>query len=192
MIAALRTLLLAGCAFAAVSAPAFAETHAWGDDIEVMDDASLDDLRGGFNIGGIEIGFGAVVTSTLNGVPVMTTHLTVNESGAIVQQTMHTVGQNLESLTPEERDALGLSGLEGLSGVVINTDTGITAFVHNVTNGTLQNITVNTATGQEITQTIDVMLTLPGFETIQTEFMMERFGMQIADDLHAIAIGLHD
>jgi len=190
MIVALRTLLITGCAFAALSAPAHAD--AWGDDIEVMEDAEMEDLRGGFNIGGMEIGFGAVVTSTLNGVPVMTTNLTITDTGAVVQQTMHTVGENLGSLTPEQLSALGLAGLEGLSGVVINTESGLTAFVHNATNGTLQNITVNTASDQEIVQTIDVMLTLPGFEHIQSEFAIERFGMQISDDLHSIAFGWQD
>jgi hypothetical protein len=189
---ALRPLLLAACALTALSAPAYAEAGGWGDDIEVIEDAEMADLRGGFDIGGIEIGFGAVVTSTLNGVPVLTTQLTITDTGAIIQQTLNTVGQNLDSLTPEQRAALGLDGLEGLGGIVIDSESGITAFVHNVTNGTLQNIIVNTATGQEIGQSIDVTLTLPGFEYIQSQLMLERFGMQVSDDLQAMAIGLPD
>ncbi|HYD72528.1 MAG TPA: hypothetical protein VEF55_05285 [Candidatus Binatia bacterium] len=189
---AFRTLLFAACALAAVSAPAYASTDGWGDDIEVMDDAEMNDLRGGFNVGGIEIGFGAVVTSTLNGVPVMTTQLTVTDAGSIVEQTMNTAGQTLGSLTTEQLAALGLAAFAGMEGVVIDGEGGITAFVHNITDGTVQNILVNTANGQDIEQDVDITLTLPGFEAIQSEFAMARFGMQISDDLHAVAIGLHD
>jgi hypothetical protein len=187
----LRTLLFAACALAALAAPAHAAED-WGDDIEVMDEAEMDDLRGGFNVGGIEIGLGAVVTSTLNGVPVMTTNLTVTDTGSVVQQTMNNVGQSIASLTPEQLAALGLAAFAGMNGLVIDGEGGITAFVHNVTNGTLQNILVNTATGQDIEQDIDVTLTLPGFEYIQQQLTLERFGMRVSDDLQSIAIGLPD
>ena len=189
---ALRTALFTACVLSALSAPAYASTDDWGGDIEVMDDAEMDDLRGGFNVGGIEIGFGAVVTSTLNGVPVMTTQLTVTDAGSIVEQTMQNAGQTLGSLTSEQLAALGLAAFEGMSGIVINGEGGITAFVHNITDGTLQNILVNTASGQDIEQDVDITLTLPGFEAIQNGFAMERFGMLIGDDLQSVAIGLHD
>lgn len=192
MLSALRSLLFTACATAALSAPAYANADDWGNDIELMDDAEMDELRGGFNIGGIEIGFGAVVTSTLNGAPVITTNLTITDAGAIVDQTMSLVGQNLSSLTPEQMEAHGLSALEGMNGVVVEGEDGITAFVHNVTDGTLQNILVNTATGQDIEQDIDVTLTLPGFEYIQEQLTLERFGMQISDDLQHIAFGPTD
>lgn len=186
------TLLFMACAYAAFATPAHAATEDAFDGIEVIDDAEMDDLRGGFNVGGIEIGFGAIVTSTLNGVPVMTTQLNVTDTGTVVQQTMNNVGQNLASLTPEQLAALGLSAFAGLNGIVVNSESGITAFVHNVTNGSLQNILVNTATGQDIEQNIDVTLTLPGFEYIQQQLALEHFGMRISDDLQAVAIGLHD
>jgi hypothetical protein len=168
MAGVLRTFLFTACAVAALTASAAnASEAAWGDDVEVMDDAEMDDLRGGFDVGGIEIGFGAVVTSTLNGAPVMTTQLTVTDTGSVVEQTMNDIGESLSSLTPEQLSALGIAALAGLDGVVVNGETGATVFVHNVGNGTLQNILVNTASGQDIRQDIDVTLTLPGFESIQ-------------------------
>ncbi len=188
---ALRLGLIGWAALAALAAPAHAQELDWGD-IEIVDDAELDDLRGGFRIGGVEIGFGAVVTSRLNGVPVMTTQLTITDAGAIVEQTLTAIGQNLSSLTPEQLAALGLAAFAGLDGIVINSGSGVTAFVHNVADGTLQNILVNTATGQDIEQDIDITLTLPGFEYIQQQLMLERFGMQVSEDLRAVAIGLPD
>ena len=189
---AFRTLLFTACALAALSAPAYASADDRGDDIAVMDDAEMDNLRGGFRIGGIEIGFGAVVTSTLNGVPVMTTQLTVTDAGSIVEQTMNTAGQTLGSLTTEQLAALGLAAFAGMEGVVIDAEGGFTAFVHNMTDGTVQNILVNTANGQDIEQDVDITLTLPGFEAIQSDFAMARFGMQISDDLQSIALGWND
>ena len=53
---ALRTLLFTACALAALSAPAYASTDDWGDDIEVMDDAEMDDLRGGFDVASPALG----------------------------------------------------------------------------------------------------------------------------------------
>ena len=190
MAGALRTFLFAACAFAALTASAAnASEAAWGDDVEVMDDAEMDDLRGGFDVGGIEIGFGAVVTSTLNGAPVMTTQLTVTDTGSVVEQTMNDIGESLSSLTPEQLAALGLAALAGLDGVVVNGETGATVFVHNVGNGTLQNILVNTASGQDIRQDIDVTLTLPGFESIQQQFALDHLGMRLSEDLQSMAIG---
>lgn len=189
MIGALRTLLLATCALGALSGQARAEATDWGDDIEVMDEAEMGDLRAGFSVAGIQFNFGAVVTSTLNGVPVLITQLTMTDTGAIVQQTLNAVGENIASLAPEDLQALGLEGEENAAGVVIASESGITAFVHNVAEGTLQNIIVNTATGQDITQDIDVTLTLPGFEYIQSQLALETFGLRISDDLQNVAIG---
>jgi len=189
MIAALRTILLAGCALWALSAPAFAQSADWGEDIEIIADAEMDELRGGFAIGGIQINFGAVVTSTLNGVPVLTTQITMVDTGALVQQTLNAVGQSLADLDPEELAELGIEDSDNAAGVVIESESGVTAFVHNIADGALQNILINTATGQDIEQNIDVTLTLPGFEYIQSQLALETFGLRIADDLQNVAIG---
>lgn len=184
----LRLVLFAAAASAALCAPAYADEQGWGD-VEVMADAELEDLRGGFEIGGIEIGFGAVVTTILNGQPVLTTQLTITDAGRIVDQTMANVGQSLSDLTPGQRDALGLGGLDDANGIVIEDESGVTALVHNVTEGALQNIIVNTATGRDISQDIDVTLTLPNFEFIQGEISLELFGMRLLDDMSGVAFG---
>jgi hypothetical protein len=178
---ALRAAMLA-TALVMASAPS-ALASEWGDGVEVMLDAEMDDLRGGFEINGIQIGFGAVVTSYMNGAPVLTTTITWTDAGSVIEQTMANVGQRLEDLTPEARAALGVDGLDQASGIVISDEAGITALVHNVTKGALQNIIVNSATGRDLAQDIDVTLTLPGFDAIQDALVVERFGMRLADDL---------
>lgn len=187
-----RTILLASATIAALSSPVSAAEAEWGMDIEVMADEEMSDLRGGFEVAGVSFDFGAIITSTLNGAPVLTTQLTWTDAGAIVERTMSNVGQNLEDMTPEAREALGLNGLEGGGGVVIQDEQGVTAFVHNVTESSLQNIIVNSATGRDLGQDIDVTLTLPGFEAIQGSLLLERFGLRIDEDLRGAAFGHAD
>jgi hypothetical protein len=188
----LRSILMATAAFMALSAPAFAADADWGADIEVMADEEMGDLRGGFEVGGVSFDFGAVITSTMDGLPVFTTQLTWTDAGAVVQQTMGNIGQNIDDMTPEAREALGIDGLEGSGGVVIEDEQGVTAFVHNVTESSLQNIIVNSATGRDLGQDIDVTLTLPGFEAIQGSLGLERFGLRIDEDLRGVTFSHAD
>lgn len=183
----LRALLLCAAAYGVMIVPANAEQAPWGEGVDVVSDVDLSALRGGFAINGIEINFGAVVTTYVNGVPALTTNLTWTDMGTFIEETVGGIGQSLEEMTPEELAALGLDGLENVGGVVIDDDDGVTALVHNVTEGSLQNIIINSATGRDLSQEIDVTLELPGFDIIQGQLVVERFGIQIADDLRGVA-----
>jgi hypothetical protein len=188
---ALRFALATAAAFAALSAPAFASDDAWSD-VEVIADDEMDDLRGGFEIPGtsINVNFGAVVTTVMNGIPVLTTNVTWTDAGAIVDRTMANVGESLSEMPPEAIEALGLDGLQDAGGLVIEDEAGVTAIVHNITESSIQNIIVNNATGRDIAQDIDVTLTLPGFEYVQQQIATERFGIRIGEDLSNVMIGL--
>lgn len=176
-----RAALFAG----ALIAPTPACADGWGDGVDVISDNDMEDLRGGFDIPriGITVNFGATVTTIMNGVPVLTTNITWTDAGAIVDQTMANVGVSLDQMTEEGRAALGLGGLTGAGGVVVQDGSGITALVHNVTEGALQNIVINTATGRNIEQEIDVTLELPGFDMIQQSLTTELFGIRLGDDM---------
>ena len=187
----LRASLLAACAFAALAVPAFAE-DGWGDDVHVMQDDEMGNLRGGFAVDGVNIDFGAIVTTYIDGTPVLTTNLTWTDAGAVVDQTIGQIGQNISDLSEAQRQALGIDGLDGANGVVISDASGVTALVQNVTNGALQNIVINTATGREISQSTDITLTLPGFEVIQDALDAERVGIHLTDDMATMmTIGPH-
>jgi hypothetical protein len=177
-----RALLLSGVFFAALAAPAWAD-DGWGEDIEVMDVEELDVHRGGFMVAGINFNFGATITTLVNGVPALTTSLTWTDVGAFVEETIGEVGENINTLTDEQRVELGIDGLENAGGVIIADEAGVTALVHNVTEGSLQNIIINNATGRDLTQEIDVTVTLPGFELIQDALQVEVFGMHVSGDL---------
>lgn len=185
----IRTLLvaLAGSAMlSAFIAPAYADAS-WGDGVEVLADTEMKDLRGGVGIPGmpnLNVNFAVIITTTMNGTPVVTTQLTVNDAGAMVEQTVGAVGQSIADMTDEQLAALGLSGLAGTSGVVISDDAGVTALAHNIADGAIQNIIVNNASGRDLGQDFDVAVELPGFDAIQDSFKSELFGIHLVDEIN--------
>jgi len=78
----LGTTFLCGTASPALAA---ADDHDTLDlsDLERVTDGSLDDLRGGFNVGGYEISFGITITTTINGQQLLQTSFNVNQPGQI-------------------------------------------------------------------------------------------------------------
>jgi hypothetical protein len=188
-IARLRLSAAVALAAALVVAPAHADEAAWGDEIAVMADAEMDDLRGGFNVNGIEIQFGVLITTLLEGVPVLQTRYTIDASGALIEQTMSDLGYSFENLTQEQRAQLGLEGVNGAHGLVLEDDTGITALIHNVSADALQNIVVNTASDRDINQEFAVTLVLPGFEAVQADYNLAHFGMSIDRDFAGVRFG---
>lgn len=178
----MRALLLSSVFLSLLASPAWAD-DAWGDGVEVMGAKELDTHRGGFAIGNLNVNFGATVTTLVNGVPAMVTTLTWTDVGAFVEQTVGNIGQDIASMTPEQITALGLNGLSNPGGVIIDDEAGVTALVHNVTEGSIQNIIINSATGRDLAQQVDVTLTLPGFALVQSALVSELFGIHLADDL---------
>ncbi len=192
-----RALLLAVAvaAFCALAQPARAEettasSAVWGDGVEVMDDSQMADLRGGIRLpGGVDVNFGAVITTYSNGIPALQTLLTWTDTGAFVTQTLGSLGQSLDSLTPAQRSAMGLDSLAGLNGVVIADSNGVTALAHNVSDGALQNIIINNASGRDLSQTMAVTLQIPDFQSTQNALDLQRFGMRIDADMRAQLTG---
>lgn len=185
----LRIVLTAAAAFAALGAPAYAQDDVWGADIAVMDDAEMGDLRGGFNINGIEIQFGVLITTILNGDIVLQTHFTIDDTGALIQQMSADLGVDFAELTDEQRAQFGVAGLDGANGIVLEGESGVTALIHNVSDRALQNIVVNTASDMDITQEFSVTLTLPGFEAVQADYDFASFGFSLNDDISGVRFG---
>jgi hypothetical protein len=189
MMRAARIALFSAAALVALSAPARAEEDPWAG-IEVMEDDELAELRGGIRVAeGLDIGFGAVITSYANGVPVLQTQLNWTDAGAIVEHTYGSLGRRIDELPAEARAVLGIEGMDNAGGVVIADADGVTALMHNITDGALQNIIVNNASGRALSQNIDVTLTLPNFEAMQDMFSLQRLGLRLDADMAAAAAG---
>ncbi|WP_395646249.1 hypothetical protein [Terricaulis sp.] len=179
-----RLALLTVSAFLAFAPAAHAQDLAWADEVEVMNEADMNEHRGGFEINGIEFNFGAVITTYVNGVPALTTTLTWTDVGTFVQETVGDIGTQFENLTPEARAAMGLP--DTANGVVLTDASGVTALVHNITESSIQNIIINNASGRDLSQDIDVTLQLPGFEAMQNSLMLEHLGMQLHDEMSGL------
>lgn len=178
-----RLSLFSAAVFLTCAPAAYADDLTLADDVVVMDEADMAEHRGGFEINGIEINFGAVITTYVNGIPALTTTLTWTDVGTFVEETVGDIGEQVENLTPEARDALGLP--DTASGIVITDQSGVTALVHNITEGSLQNIVINNASGRDLSQDIDVTLELPGFEAMQNSLILEHLGFQIQSDMNS-------
>lgn len=187
----LRCALLAAAAYAVCGASALAAEDPWAG-IEVMDDAEMAELRGGIRVTeNLDIGFGAVITTYANGAPVLQTELNWTDTGALVEQTYGALGTRIDSLPAAARSILGIEGMESGGGVVIADADGLTALMHNITDGALQNIIVNDANGRNLRQEIDVTLTLPNFEAMQGLFNLQRVGLRLDADVMSLSqIGL--
>jgi hypothetical protein len=184
-----RIALFSMAALAALSAPARAQDDPWAG-VEVLADEAMADMRGGLRVTeDLDIGFGAVITTFADGAPVLTTQLTWTDAGAVVNQIIGSVGQSIDSLPPHARTILGIEGVDSANGVVIADADGVTALMHNITDGALQNIIVNNANGRDLRQNINVTLTLPNFDAMQSRFDLERLGFQINADMQNVLAG---
>ena len=184
----MRRQLLAFVAMTALLVSVAAPADAGGEDawagLEVMDDSEMSDMRGGLRVApGLDVEFGAVITTYANDDPVLQTHLTWTDTGAMVDQTYGSLGTPIESLPSSALAILGIEGMQGAGGVVILDSDGVTALMHNVTNGALQNIIINNANGRDLRQEIDVTLALPNFEAVQERYSLQRLGLILNEGL---------
>jgi hypothetical protein len=138
--------------------------------------SALEQERAGFvTADGIQVGFGATVTTTVNGQVALVSTITIDNQG-VGQQTswvnpqlanatlvQGTGGQSASAVT-----GLDLQGVQNATGVVIKSGGGVTALLANVSPAFIQNLVVNTASGQTINQTTALVLTVPGLAALQS------------------------
>lgn len=144
---------------------------------------TLQSERGGFTADGVTFGFGAVLQTLVNGQVALTTTLTLLDSGAVSKQVVVNDallandtpggGAGVPTVIPVNSAAsiaaalagtnINETGLSG-TGLVIKSDTGVTAVLDSVTPNQLQNLVINTASGQNIAQSTAITLSLPADE----------------------------
>jgi hypothetical protein len=147
------------------------------DRAERIDDAHLADMRGGFILqDGVTIGLGAIVRTTVDGQLALETQLVWQQQGALITQ------QVGATLTPTQGALTNTVTLpNGTQAFVLGE--GETAIIHRVTDGSIQNILLNTASGRTIRQDTEVTLTLTGFQPVQLQIIQEQWGRALANDL---------
>jgi hypothetical protein len=171
------TLLFAGAlsVSAGLAAPSFA-ADPFGGVAPVPAETLQSERAGFFTAGGLEFGFAAKLETTINGALALTTTLALQDNGSVTSQT--TVNPNLSAALGgstvttvsggnqlSAATGLDLDGVKG-SGVVVTSNSGVTAVINNIGTNQLQNLVINTASNQAIAQTTAITLTLPGLSTI--------------------------
>lgn len=173
---ALKILLLTAMALATASIAARADEF---DNAQAVEDASLSDMRGGFMLdNGLQVGLGAVVRTTIDGELALQTQLTWTETGAVVTREL---GAGVTPATPGSIS--GTITLPGATDDAFYVNAGETALIHRVTDGRIQNILLNTASGQDIRQQTEVTVTLSGYEATQQLTSQQQWGRTLGSDL---------
>lgn len=131
----------------------------------VIAEAELDQMRAGFNIGGLDVDFGARLQTMIDNSIELVSVVNFTRAGAdIVSQTFRDpslaasqvgpgTGLSVTDVTP---GSVNLAGLADFSGIALNDPKGFTAALHNITRNAIVSGVVSNASGRNIQQRIDV------------------------------------
>lgn len=171
-----KLLLLAAITLIIASISARADEF---DNAKAVEDASLDNMRGGFMLdNGLEVGLGAVVRTTIDGELALQTQLTWTQTGAVVTRE---VGAGVTAAPPGSVSST--IALPGATDDAFFVNAGETALIHRVTDGAIQNILLNTASGQNIRQQTEVTVTLSGFAATEQLTSQQQWSRALGSDL---------
>jgi hypothetical protein len=155
--------------------------------LQTVDDRKLSHMRGGFSVAGINVAFGAVVTTMINGVAVLQTQFVATNAGLIANQS----GPVTTTSTP----LAGLPGTkvtvaQGPSGpntqvVTVAAPTGTTAAIATIGSQKIVNAIVSNASNQNISQQIELNVQLSNFNSVANQMGHDQLGSQVANSVQA-------
>lgn len=170
-----RATLFAGLLAAAAALPAQAEMVAGPDSFATdparLSDAELRGLRGGMIINGVDFDFGATVRVFVDGPLVAETALTLNPDGSIARNTtIHDTGSTTPFTGGSQLDGSNLhfGNLPNSDGFVISGPNGLSLALNSFKAGEIMGLLANDAAGRNITQTIEVNVTINNFTQINS------------------------
>ncbi|MDP3660473.1 hypothetical protein [Phenylobacterium sp.] len=147
-------------------------------------EADLEGERGGFMTPlGLDIGFGAVVRTTIDGAVALESRLTWDtQTGAKAPEILQ--GAPTADLAgAAAAGGIKLGDTSGWNGVVIPGSGGATAVLQQLNGGGITNLTLNTANDRTIEQHTDITLTIPGFDALTADMMRSRVGSNMQSSL---------
>jgi len=152
----------------AAAASAVPESY---DGSPVVSRADLRTMRGGLEIAGMDIQFGATVNTVVNGTLAAQTVLTLNNDGTMDQQTSFVNGAVVSPISGSQLAALtngkiDPTALKGAQGFTVNNVSGLTAALAGITLQHADNVVINTAPGVDIQQLVNMTLTIQNFGQI--------------------------
>ena len=150
-----------------------ASSHARDGAFEMVSDAELDASRGGFLAAdNLAFQFGAVMRTYENGALSLQTQLVWTPEGTAMEQSL---GDGVTQLTGADlgRVAAG-EAYQTAAGAIV---------VHDLDQGRLVNLLVNTDSGRTYQQDLEITLVLPGFGALQEDMGQRLTGLRLTDEL---------
>ncbi len=179
-----RAGLMVAVALAAVATAGAVDARAVDEHATVvMTDRELGSVRGGYlSANGLNFGFGASVSTYVDGALALQSRLTVTDAGVLQSQTAGGA-PNTTAFDPTLSNALG--GLTG-QGVTVAGGGGASTIVHSLTGDQILNVVLNSANNRTITQNTAVTLTLPAFNQLQQTTAAQQLNASL---LNAVGVG---
>lgn len=151
-----------------------------------MSPADLQAMRGGYEAGGLQLDFGAVVKTYVDGELALQSRLTWTPQGAV--KTLE-VG----AATPDLADLAARSGLtlegDAAEGLLVRGEGGATAVLHDLSSDRIANVVINNANNRTIRQATEITLNLPEFAKMSGDFASQRADLRLQD---AVGVALRD
>jgi hypothetical protein len=168
------------------------------DGSPVVSHADLRAMRGGLEIAGMDIQFGATINTMVNGTLAAQTVLTLNDDGTMGRQTSFLngavltpiSGTQLATLTNGKVDPTSLKGAQGFT---VNDVPGLTAALSNITLQHADNVVLNTTPGVDIRQLVNMQLTIQNFGQINSALHASMLAGRIAriGQVDPVLSGMH-
>lgn len=138
---------------------------------QVLEEAQLAALRGGFSLRGLEMEFGASLRSFQDGRLLMETLVNVTEQGTrtttLIPHGLDTATSGVDSTSGTGFPGIDLAGLADAGRVVVNNPRGVSAAVHQVTRQRILGVLVSRANDTALRQEAQVDVTVRNFSQFQ-------------------------
>lgn len=152
--------------------------------LEPVGRAELGELRGGMNIGGIEVNFAVVVRTMVEGSasPMgLETTLSVDDFGRLGGAATRLVG----GIASDYFVGHGEGGMQ------LSLDGGATTILHHILRNQLEAVVSNRMDNRNILNSTDVNVTMPGFSALSQAYFAQALTARMGRDSAMGSIGRH-
>jgi hypothetical protein len=154
-----------------------------------VSDSELSDMRGGFfEANGAKFDFAANVQTLVNGELALQSTVNWTPNGVAAQTIYGAIPNAVPIAAAELAKITGGDSNAASSGLRILNASGKTDVIANITAGQVQNVLMNAADNQTITQNTSVMLTIYNFAAWQQQIAQHQVSSQLSSDM--LAAGL--
>ena len=166
--------------------PESVDASAFEEGLRPLSDEELGAERGGLRTPfGFDIGFGAVVTTLVNGEVAMETQLAWTDQGAVHSIT---AGSPMADLA-QRAAGLGINVGQGdWTGTLVEGKGGGTAILHDLSQDRIASMILNTAEGVDVRQNIDIDLSISNLDQMQASLLAQQTQLQINDSVRAALV----